>query len=135
MRTESTRQHNDTERDPRRAPRRGTRDLAIVTLGSSTDVRAGDSYPVQLNDLSMRGVRFTGRLPIARGDHFVLYLPVDHHRVTLLATAVHVTQTDDGQSSVGAEFSCILKTEKRDETPACLEEAELTRIRSMMLDA
>lgn len=126
---------NAIERDPRRAPRRGTRDLAIVTLGSSTDVRAGDSYPVQLNDISLRGARFTGRLPIARGDHFVLYLPVDQHRVTLLAAAVHVTQMPDGQVAVGAEFSCILKTEKRDETPACLEEAELTRIRSMMLDA
>ncbi len=119
----------------RRAPRRGTKDLAIVTLGESTAVRAADSYPVQLQDLSVRGARFVGRVPLRRGDHFVLYLPIDEHRVTLLATAVHATSADDGTTSVGAEFSCIVRTEKsRAETPACLEEAELSRIRAMMLD-
>jgi hypothetical protein len=120
--------------DLRRAPRQQTRDLAIITLGSSTHVPAGDSFPIQLHDLSMRGARFTGRVPLQRGDHFILYLPPAAGRVTMLATAVHIVDAEDGYCTVGAEFSCLLRPQMRDETPACLEEAELSRIRAMMLD-
>jgi hypothetical protein len=122
------------ERESRRAPRKSTRDLAIVTIGSSTDVRADATYPVQLSDLSMRGVRFAGRVPLNRGEHFVLYLPVDKHRVTLLATVVHAMRSEDGQTTIGAEFTCLLKTDRAPEPqPACIEEAELARIRGIML--
>jgi hypothetical protein len=121
-------------RELRRAARQSTNDLAIVTLGSSTHVPAGDSYPVQLQDLSMRGARFYGRVPLQRGDHFVLYLPHGDRRVTMLATAVHVSTMENGHCTVGAEFSCVLRPYAREEMPSGLQEAELSRIRAIMLD-
>jgi len=125
---------SDSDRDNRRAPRYSTRDLAIVTIGQSTDVLATDSYPVQLHDLSPRGARFSARIPLSRGDYFVIYLPNGTKRTALLGTAVHAIKRPDGQMIIGAEFSCVIGTDaSHSDTPACLEEAELSRIRSMML--
>lgn len=122
------------ERDQRRAPRYSTRDLAIVTIGQSTDVLAGESFPVQLYDLSPRGARFAGRVPLSRGDSFVIYLPNGIKRTALLGTAVHAVKRPDGQTIIGAEFTCTIGAGAgQSDTPACLEEAELARIRAMML--
>lgn len=122
------------ERDQRRAPRYSTRDLAIVTIGQSTDVLAGESYPVQLHDLSPRGARFIGRVPMSRGDTFVIYLPNGLTRVALLSTVVHSVKRADGLTIVGSEFSCVIgQNANKPDTPACIEEAELARIRQMML--
>jgi hypothetical protein len=121
------------EQDLRRAPRRDTRDLAIVTIGRNADARAGESFPVQLHDLSMRGARFSGMLPLTRGESFVLYLPSTQKRVALLATAVHVGANTDGQITVGAEFTGVVNATQKEEMPPCIEEAELARIRATML--
>ena len=118
-------------REQRRAPRRSTRDLAIIALGEAADARACDSYPVQLHDLSAHGARFSGRLPLQRGDHFVLYLPVENRRITLLANVVHALHRPDGQTTIGCDFQCVLKP---GQAPAAVEPAELSRIKQSMLD-
>lgn len=121
------------DRDRRRAPRTDTNDLAIVTLGKSTSVPASQAYPVQLIDLSIRGARFAGRLPVTRGDVCVLHLPVQGQRVTLLASVAHTAPAAGDRTVYGVDFSCVLQTRDAEETPTCLEVAELSRIRAMML--
>ncbi|HEY0009414.1 MAG TPA: PilZ domain-containing protein [Tepidisphaeraceae bacterium] len=117
-------------RDKRRAPRRSTRDLAIIALGDGDQARARDSFPVQLHDLSAHGARFSGRLPLQRGDHFALFLPLDNQRVTLLATVVHCLKRPDGQTTIGCDFSCVLGPDGSHS----IEPAELHRIKQTMLD-
>jgi hypothetical protein len=123
------------ERDLRRAPRRSTRDLAIIALGREPETLAGDSFPVQMHDLSMRGARFSGQIPLNRGDHFVLYLPTGDKRVALLATAVHVSRNNSGQTTVGAEFTGILNRTSDEKVAPAIQEAEMSRIRATMLGA
>jgi hypothetical protein len=121
------------ERDRRRAPRSGTNDLAIVTIGQSPDAPASEAYPVQLMDLSIRGARFAGRLPLTRGDVCVVHLPVQNHRVTLLASVAHTAPAGDGRTVFGVDFTCIVQTGRLESAPACIEAAELSRIRAAML--
>lgn len=121
------------ERDRRRTPRNGTNDLAIVTLGKSPDVLASQAFPVQLIDLSIRGARFAGRLPLTRGDTCVLHLPVQNHRVTLLASVAHTAPAADDRTVFGVDFTCLVQTDRAISGSTCLEVAELSHIRSVML--
>ncbi len=112
--------------------RHPTHNLAIITPGESTNAPAAGAYPVQMVDLSIRGARFVGQLPLKIGDRFVLHLPVHDQRITMLCEVAHKSPTADDQVAYGAEF--VPQSEPTALAAAGLVDAEVSHLRSSMMD-
>lgn len=117
----------------RQTPRQTFEDFAIITLGESLDTPASQAYAVQLTDLSIRGARFVGKVPVTPGQSCVLHTPVQNHRVALIATVIHVSRLPGDKSVVGIEFRSVVRPQESGLGADDTTDAELSRIRAAML--
>lgn len=109
-----------------------------ATIIPYDDGVARDGVGVEVRDFSPRGIRFLHSARFPRGTQFVLELPQQTGGpLTILCTVVHCRVTPEGPFSTGAEFTCVLRSEKSAKTPPTnandrLSEAD--RIRHSILD-
>jgi hypothetical protein len=104
---------------------------------------AAEPVGVEVRDFSSRGIRFLHSARLARGEQFVLQLAQRAGGpVTILCTVVHCRVTSEGPFSTGAEFTCVLRKEKRttaktgslQRAAAAAPPGERERIRRSILD-
>jgi hypothetical protein len=91
---------------------------------------------VELRDFSPRGIRFLHSRALPAGGQFVLELPqTTGEPVRMLCSVVHAKPTPEGPVSIGAEFTCVIRPNKRSKTAAAAVSAtERDRIRQSILD-
>jgi hypothetical protein len=120
-------------RDKRRAPRVQLNNRVTII----PDITGGEAQPVgvEMRDFSSRGLRFLHSQPLPRGGQFVLELPqAGGEPVRILCSVVHSRQTPEGPFSIGAEFTCSLRADKRPQAAASTSASERERIRQSILD-
>lgn len=117
----------------RQIPRQTFEDLAVITLGEAIDTPASQAHAVQLMDLSIRGARFVGKVPLTPGQSCVLHTPVQNQRVALVATVVHVSRLPGEKAMIGVEFRSVIRPQTSSPETDGTTEAELSRIRAAML--
>jgi hypothetical protein len=95
--------------DQRRAPRveRQTR----ITIFPIDPAESRQGVPVQVKNLSSRGLGFVRDQRMHSGDQFIVRLPREDTAaspVEMLCTVVHCENISKGIFSIGAEFTCVL---------------------------
>ena len=68
--------------------------------------------PVTLQDFSNRGLSFHTKVEMNRGEQFVFQLPRNDAGTTpVLCTVAYCRRSSDTEFRVGAEFTCIVRTD------------------------
>ena len=114
--------------EKRRAPRMAIKNRA--TIVPCTDGIESEPVGVEVRDFSARGLRFLHSRRMEQGSQFVLELAQQNaDPVQILCTVMHCRPTKEGPLSIGAEFTCALRT-----APARLPTSERDRISQSILD-
>ena len=128
---ETTHEDDGPKSDVRRAQRIAHPCRITITLGTSAE--AGLSHPVQLKDISARGVCFLHNVALAVQTPFVVKLEgPDGKHVTMLSTVVHCRHVDKDTFQIGAEFTCTHNGEREEPSRERWAEDQM-RIRSSIL--
>jgi hypothetical protein len=106
-----------------------------VTIVPDITGEGAHAVGVELRDFSPRGFRFLYSRALPAGGQFVLELPqAAGERVCMLCSVVHSQQTPEGPFSIGAEFTCVLRSRKRPKSASPASAKERDRIRKSILD-
>ena len=115
----------------RRAERLAYPCRITITLGNNNE--AGESFSVDVRDISARGMSFVHERELLPGTNFVVKLESPEGTpVSILSTIVHVRKQDESSHVFGAEFICVLGQKDDLHVEPGLE--DLMRIRSSILD-
>lgn len=96
------------------------------------DGKIGRPMPVQLEDFSHRGLCFHFKGQLNRGEQFLFKLPrADGGSTSVLCTVAHCRRSCDDEFRIGAEFTCIVRTEGTCVLPPA---EDVDRIRKSILD-
>jgi hypothetical protein len=94
----------------RRAPRFEHR--ARSQIFPCNNGKLATAVPVQLQDFSNRGLSFHLKAAMIRGEQFVFQLPrTDAGTTPVLCTVAYCRRSSDSEFRVGAEFTCIVRTD------------------------
>jgi hypothetical protein len=128
---ETTHDDDGPKSEVRRAQRIAHPCRIAITQGTAAD--SGPSYPVQLKDISARGICFLHNVELPYGMPFVVKLEGPGGKnVTILSSVVHCRQLDKHTFQIGAEFTCAHEDHKVEPEPQRWAE-DLMRIRSSIL--
>jgi hypothetical protein len=95
---------------------------------------ASSPKPIQVRDLSPRGINILYPEVMPSGQQFTIDLKGSANHVTLLCTALHCHTAESGLHSVGAEFTCVVPSHGMSNPSRRAEdEGILSRIRESML--
>jgi hypothetical protein len=94
----------------RRTPRVEYR--AKAQIYPCTNGQLSRAVDVQLQDFSHRGLCFHYKGQFNRGEQFLFKLPrADGGATSVLCTVAHCRRSSDDEYRIGAEFTCIVRTE------------------------
>ena len=120
---------HDRPADNRRAVRYEHRVRAEIY--PCIDGQLGGALTVQLEDFSHRGLSFHFKGTMLRGEQFVFRLPrADAEKTSVLCTVAYCRQSSEKEFRVGAEFTCIVRTEG---AAVLTDKADVDRIKRSIL--
>lgn len=90
--------------DKRRGKRHATRDLGIIASGDAMSAACRSGIPVQLFDVSARGVQLQGRFTMEVNEQFTLFMRIGDNPVVMLCRVCRVIESTDKVRRIGAEF-------------------------------